>query len=236
MYNIVIFDLDDTLTNNLENIKYAFEKVLEYRKETYTEEKFSKFHEIDVKTWSDRAKGLLITPYENDRLKKAEWLRASRFIKYFGKDNITYDEAVKVNNIYMNGMKEIVIPRKGCYETIKYLYDKKYKIVIATNGPLIPLECKIEKLGITKFIDTIFSSEEIGYIKPHSKFYEGLLKKANIKSRQGILFVGDDLEKGIKGGIDNNMDVCWCNYNNKINDKYKINYEIHKLEELKNIL
>ena len=62
MYKTIIFDLDDTLTSNLENIKYAFTKVLEYRKEKYSEEKFIKFVEIDVKTWSDRAKGILKTP------------------------------------------------------------------------------------------------------------------------------------------------------------------------------
>lgn len=236
MYKTIIFDLDDTLTDNLENVKYAFKKVLEYREEVYTEEKFSKFYEIDVKTWSDRAKGLLATPYEDNRIKKAEWLRASRFIKYFGEDNITYNEAVKVNNIYMNGMKEIVIPQEDCYEIIKYLYEKKYKLVIATNGPLIPLESKIEKLGITKFVDTVFSSEEVGYMKPCFEFYEGLFKKANIKSKEEILFIGDDLEKDIKGGIDNNIDVCWCNYKNEINNEYIVNYEIHKLKELKKIL
>ncbi len=236
MYKIIIFDLDDTLTNNLENVKYAFKKVLEYRGENYTEEKFLKFNKIDEKTWSDRAKGILITPYEDDRIKKAEWLRARRFIQYFGKDNITYNEAVKTNNIYMEGMKEIVVPREDCYEIIQYLYEKKYKIIIATNGPLIPLETKIDKLGITKFIDTIFSSEEVGYMKPHSKFYEGLFRKAKIKSKEEMLFIGDDLEKDIKGGIDNNIDVCWCNYKNETNSKYVINYEIHRLCELKNIL
>ena len=86
------------------------------------------------------------------------------------------------------------------------------------------------------YIDTIFSAEEVGYIKPHPKFYEGLFKKANIKSKKEILFVGDDLEKDVKGGIENGIDVCWCNYNNEINNEYKTNYEIHKLMELKNIL
>lgn len=236
MYKTIIFDLDDTLTSNLENIKYAFTKVLEYRKEKYSEEKFIKFVEIDVKTWSDRAKGILKTPYEDNRIKKAEWLRARRFIRYFGEEQITYDEAVQVNNLYMDAMKEIVVPQEGCYEIIKYLYDKKYKLVIATNGPLIPLESKINKLKIMNYIDTIFSAEEVGYIKPHPKFYEGLFKKANIKYKKEILFVGDDLEKDVKGGIENGIDVCWCNYNNEINNEYKTNYEIHKLMELKNIL
>ena len=211
MYKVLIFDLDDTLTNNLENVKEAFKKVIEYRKEKFTEEKFSKFYNIDLKFWSDRANGKLLTPYEDNKEKKVEWLRANRFIKYFGENNISYEEAVKVNDIYMNGMKEKVVPRENCFEVIKYLYDKNYKIVIATNGPLIPLKIKIEKLDIFKYMDTIFSAEEIGFMKPSKEFYEGLMNKSNLKVKEDILFIGDDLEKDIKGGIENGIDTCWCN-------------------------
>lgn len=237
MYKVLIFDLDDTLTNNLENVKEAFKKVIEYRKEKFTEEKFSKFYNIDLKFWSDRANGKLLTPYEDNREKKVEWLRANRFIKYFGENNISYGEAVKVNDIYMNGMKEKVVPRENCFEVIKYLYDKNYKIVIATNGPLLPLKIKIEKLDIFKYIDTIFSAEEIGFMKPSKEFYEGLMKKSDLKVKEDILFIGDDLEKDIKGGIENGIDTCWCNYDNIPNNlSYIPKYEIHKLVDLKSIL
>ena len=47
MYNTIIFDLDDTLTNDFENIKYAFKILLEYRNEKYTDEKFLNFYSID---------------------------------------------------------------------------------------------------------------------------------------------------------------------------------------------
>lgn len=237
MYKVLIFDLDDTLTNNLENVKEAFKKVIEYRKEKFTEEKFSKFYNIDLKFWSDRANGKLLTPYEDNKEKKVEWLRANRFIKYFGENNISYEEAVKVNDIYMNGMKEKVVPRENCFEVIKYLYDKNYKIVIATNGPLIPLKIKIEKLDIFKYMDTIFSAEEIGFMKPSKEFYEGLMNKSNLKVKEDILFIGDDLEKDIKGGIENGIDTCWCNYDNIPNNlSYIPKYEIHNLVDLKNIL
>ena len=49
MYNVIIFDLDDTLTNDEENIKEAFKEVMKHRKETYDDNKFSKFYKIDKK-------------------------------------------------------------------------------------------------------------------------------------------------------------------------------------------
>lgn len=235
-YKTLIFDLDDTLTDDFENTKQAFKIVLAHRNEKYSEDEFLKFKAIDIKTWKDRASGKLISPYEDDKVKKTEWVRASRFIKYYGESNISYDEAVNLNNIYMEGMKEKVVSREGTFEVIRYLHEKNYRIIIATNGPKIPLESKIDKLGIKSFIDLTFSAEEVGFMKPYKQYYDGLLAKANITSKKDILFIGDDLEKDIKGGIEYGLDTCWCNYNNEINNEYKANYEITELVELKNLL
>lgn len=236
MYKTIIFDLDDTLTNDLENTRSAFGIAMKYRNQEFTEEDFLRFHQIDVQTWRDRAAGKIVTPYDDDKVKKTEWMRASRFIKYFGEENISYEDAVELNNVYMEGMKEKVVARPGAFETIKYLSEKGYKLAIATNGPRIPLETKIEKLGITNYINTIFSAEEVGFMKPSPIFYEGLMKKVGIKNKSEVLFVGDDLEKDIKGGLENGLDTCWCNYNNEINNKYRCKYQIRHLDELKNIL
>lgn len=236
MYNTLIFDLDDTLTDDTENVKQAFKIMLEYKKENYTDEKFFRFRNIDLQTWKDRNDGKLISPYENNREKKVEWLRASRFIKFFGEENISYEEAVDVNNAYMEGMKAKVVARPGALETIKYLYEKGYRLAIATNGPRIPLQTKIEKLGIASYIDTVFSSEEVGFMKPFKEFYDGLIEKLEISDRKEVLFVGDDLEKDIRGGLENGLDTCWCNYNNGVNNKYKCKYQIRRLEDLKSIL
>ena len=236
MYNTIIFDLDDTLTDDCANIREAFKIVLKYKKEVYTDAKFEIFYSIDKKTWKDIAVGKLITPYEDDIEKKAEWLRASRFLKYFG-DSIDYNEAVHINNIYMDGMKKKVVAREGTLDIIKYLYNKKYTLIIATNGPTVPLKSKLKKLQIEKYFKTIFSADEVGFMKPHKEFYKGLLKKSGNPVKEKILFIGDELEKDIKGGIENNIDTCWCNYNNKEKSTIYIpKYEIHKLEELKQIL
>lgn len=236
MYTTLIFDLDNTLTNDYENVKQAFKILLEYRNEKFSEEKFDKFYKIDRYVWKERAAGRLLGPYEDDNKKKTEWIRATRFIMYYGEENISYEDAVIANDVYMNGMKEKVVPQEGAYEIIEYLYNKGYKIVIATNGPIVPLKTKISKLNIDKFIDNIFSAEEVGFMKPSKKYFDGLIKKIQNPPKEELLFLGDSLQNDIKGANDNNIDVCWCNYNNIINNEYNINYEIHKLEELKKIL
>lgn len=236
MYNTIIFDLDDTLTHDKENIRVAFKFVLEYKGENYTDEKFERFYVIDKKTWRDRALGILKCPFEDDIKKKTEFFRASRFLKYF-EDTISYEEAVKMNDIYLKGMMEHVVSRDGALEIVQYLYNKNYKLVVATNGPLIPLKTKLEKLQIAPYFSKIFSAEEVGFMKPRKEFFEGLLKKAEVFEKDRVLLIGDDLEKDIKGGIDNGIDTCWCNYTGEENKTdYIPKYEVHKLEELKEIL
>lgn len=236
MYNTIIFDLDDTLTHDKENIRVAFKIVLEYKGESYTDEKFERFYYIDKKTWRDRAAGKLITPFEDDIKKKTEYVRASRFLNYF-ENTISYEEAVKMNNLYINGMMEHVVSREGALEIIQYLYNKNYKLVVATNGPLIPLKTKLEKLKIAPYFLAIFSAEEVGFMKPKKEYFDGLLKKAQISEKESVLLIGDDLEKDIKGGLDNGLDTCWCNYTGEDNKtEYIPTYEIRKLEELRKIL
>lgn len=65
----------------------------------FSEEDFNKFYEIDKNTWKDRTAGKLLTPYEDNNEKKTEWIRASRFLKFFN-NRINYEEAVKINDIY----------------------------------------------------------------------------------------------------------------------------------------
>lgn len=236
MYKTLIFDLDDTLTDDRENTKEAFKILMQFRNEEFSEENFNRFCKIDKYVWKERAAGRLLGPYEDNKEKKIEWIRTMRFIKYYGEENISYEDAIIANNIYMDGMKSLVVSRDGTYEILEYLFNKGYKIIIATNGPMLPLKTKLQKLNIDKFIDMFFSAEEAGFMKPSPKYFEALFEKGKIKSKENILFIGDELEKDVKGANDNGLDVCWCNYNNEINSNYSVKYEIHNLKELKNIL
>ena len=107
------------------------------------------------------------------------------------------------------------------------------KIIIATNGPIVPLKTKIDKIKISQFVDFVFSAEEIGVMKPHRGFYDALFKNAKIIESDKILFIGDQLEQDIKGAIENNMDTCWCNYKNEINNTEELQQIENTLETIK---
>ena len=236
MYNTIIFDLDDTLNNDTENKREAFKEVLNKQKEIYTLENFQRFNFIDKKFWSDRANGKIPDPYVFKNIEeKATYFRSQRFLQYFS--NINFEQATKLNEIYIEALKKHIVPIDGAKEVIKYLYEKGYKIVLATNGPSSVIPIKLNRLEITSFVDTYFSADENGSIKPHKEFYDKLLDKIGNPNKENLLLIGDELEKDIKGGNENKMDTCWFNPHHLILDEiYFPTYEISSLKELKQIL
>lgn len=124
-YKIFIFDLDDTLIDNLENVKYAFKKMIESKNEKYSDNSFIVWYEIDKKFWKDWQDGLIELPkhLNNETGKKSDeflnWLRAQRVLIYFNNE-ISLNEAISLNNTYMNALTENVIAIDGAYEVLKY--------------------------------------------------------------------------------------------------------------------
>ncbi len=197
-YQYIIFDLDNTLVDDKENIKYAFYALLKYLRKEVNEKEFERFYSIDCKYWKDRAEGKIKEPYIfKDKDEKAQWNRAQRFLIYF-EHKISLEEAIKFNDIYMENLKNNIIPIQGANETIKYLYQRKYKIFIATNGPKIAIKPKLDKIGIRNYITEIITSEEVGYMKPKKEFFREMIEKFNINNKEKMILIGDELEKDIK--------------------------------------
>ena len=120
---------------------------------------------------------------------------------------------------------------------MKYIYKKQYEIYIVTNSPEKVVKDKLSKLNAQKYIKGTFSAEEAGYMKPHKDFFEKFFRKIGTYKKDDMLIIGDELDKDILGGIQNGIDSCWVNIKDlKNNTRFKANYEINDLIELKNFL
>ena len=63
-YKVLIFDLDDTLIDNTENIRYALKQMIKGKNIEYNEFEFIKWYEIDKQFWIDWQDGLVHIPEE----------------------------------------------------------------------------------------------------------------------------------------------------------------------------
>jgi len=242
-YKILIFDLDDTLIDNLENVKYAFKIMIESKSEEYNEEDFIRWYEIDKKFWKDWQDGKIILPeyFKNETGKNSDkflnWVRAQRFLIYFNNE-ISLDEAIRLNNIYMNSLKENVIAIDGAYDTLNYLSSKGYYIIIATNGPKVATKDKLLKINCIDFVNEILSADMFGYMKPNKEFFDGIEKTLNNYFLKPFFFYIFFITKSDVGfAMKCNFDSCWFNKNNdNISDEYIPTMTINNLRELIEIL
>ncbi len=240
-YKILIFDLDDTLIDNLENVRYAYTKMVESIGKEYSEDGFKKWYEVDKKFWKDWQDGLIELPahLKNETGKKSEeflnWVRAQRVLIYF--DNcISLDKAIELNNLFMNSLTEVVIPIRGAYDTLKYLKEKYY-IIVATNGPKIATKDKLSKIKCLNFINEVLSADMFGYMKPRKEFFEAIQNLLENYNNEEYLIIGDSLKSDVGFAMNCEFDSCWFNKNNeKLTEQYKPTMIIKELEELKKIL
>lgn len=236
-YETILFDLDDTLLDNSESIKYAFSCVSKYLNIPYTKDLGNTWCKYDNAYWQNWYQGKIIIPKSiKTTEEKVIYLRTNRFIKFFKDINISLEEAKFINDLYCDNLGVNIVEIESAKEIIEYL-SNKYELIIATNGAKIAASKKVENLQIEKYISKIVTSEEVGIGKPNAKFFDFVLDKTKSKDKSKIIMIGDSLTTDIKGGINYNIDTCWFNKENIENkSNYSPTFTVNKLLELKKIL
>lgn len=139
---IIVFDLDDTLYNEIDYLKSAYIHIAK---------------EIDPQNWQL----LFAKMFSLYRHKKDVFEMLVR--KYDCKKE-------RIIELYRNHSPNIE-PFKGVIELLKDIKGKKGKIGIITDGRKKTQMAKLTALGIHEFLDKIVISEELGTEKPDKKNY-----------------------------------------------------------------
>ena len=122
-------------------------------------------------------------------------------------------------------------------EICKELHTNKIKLGVASNGGNDIQIRRIRKIGLDRYLDYIFVSEEIGYNKPHKKYFEHIFTKVGKMPKEKIMMVGDSLTADIQGGKNAGIMTCWYNPKGETGMKnIRPDYEIKDLLELKKLI
>ena len=78
--------------------------------------------------------------------------------------------------------------------------EKGYKTCVCTNNNAIRLPALVEKYKLLEEFDSIVSSHEVGYTKPHKEIFEALLKSVRVEP--GELVYSDDNPERLAGARD----------------------------------
>ena len=236
-YKLVLIDLDDTLfdypkteetafRNTFEELGFFMESELgNAKKEEIYEKIKDRYKDVNLQLWKDLEKGAV----DKDRLKVV------RFEKIIEEFDLKYNP-YEMSELYLKKLGEGIFPFEATEKLCEYLHSK-YKVGIVTNGIKEVQHSRIENSAISKYIDKIIISDEVGVNKPDKRIFEYAINYFEIMDKSEVIMIGDSLGADIKGGQNAGIDTCWVNLRNNVNDTGIVpKYEVRKLEEMFEIL
>ncbi len=224
-YDWILFDADNTLFDFDGASKQAFSEVVKYFNLT-GQNLYSRYSHFNHLCW---------TALENGQMTQVE-LRPKRFELFFEDINY-YGDGALANRLYLENLvlKSQLYPEsRGLIQELK---KRSYKLGIITNGLKEVQRPRLKHTGIYDEFDVIVVSDEIGYSKPDSRFFDYAFANMDVEDKSRVLVVGDSLNSDIKGGNNYGLDTVWYNPNHKnpLLD-VRANHEIYKLSQLMDLI
>ena len=224
-YDVLIFDLDDTLFDfGIAEKNALLHLFMEYGLPNGMDEYFLSYKEISKVLWDD---------LEHGRTTLAE-LKIERFKRLFLQHAMDIDSAVfgqkyldKLGKeIHMiNGVEEMFANLSGC------------RFALLTNGFKEVQHARIGGSSLKDLFEVLITSEETGFQKPQTEIFEYTFDKLNISDKSRVLMIGDSLTSDIQGGNNFGIDTCWFNPHLKKNvTAIEPTYEIQSWKELVKIV
>ncbi len=223
MIKVVFIDIDGTLLDFEACVEESMRCGLIENGIEYKPEMLAVFHRINDGLWLDLEQGKLTF----ERLLEIRWatvfealgieLNGPEFEKYF-----------------RARLHESAIPMEGSFEMLEYL-SGKYRLFAASNGPHEQQVQRLEKAGMLKYFEEVFTSGKIGAEKPSADFFVYCFEKTGEIKPEESAMLGDSLTSDMKGGFDFGMKTVWLNLKGKEAPEW-LDHEIKSLDEIKDIL
>ena len=111
---------------------------------------------------------------------------------------------------------------------------KQYAV---SNGTVVAQTRKLRRSGFDRLLDGVFLSEELGYEKPATEFFDRVFTAIGGPDRERVLIVGDSLTSDITGGNRAGIRTCWYNPKGEPNlTAAHADYEIRDLHGILDII
>jgi HAD superfamily hydrolase (TIGR01549 family) len=193
----ILFDLDNTLFDHSHSLHCA---ILSLRN-CYPE--FSTFSDSKLTTTYHRCLEEAYNSYLRKTITYAE-KDIQKIKSFFTELELPEPSVEEIQHFRQKYSKTYKASRRattGSIETLVRLKGEGHKLAIVTNGPIKEQNDKAEAIGVSKLVDRIFTSEEVGVAKPDRRVFEFALEGLDVDSWRAYM-VGDNLETDIKGALD----------------------------------
>jgi putative hydrolase of the HAD superfamily len=207
MVTTFIFDVDDTLYDQLEPFRRAFQKHFSRFED---EVKIEELYKLSRK-YSDEA--FESTGYEITNMRKMHIYRISKAFEELG-ILIIDEEALSFQLDYEKFQNEIKLIEKFP-QIFELLLQRGAKIGIITNGANDNQLRKINQLGLEKWIspENMLVSEGAGVSKPSKEIFEAMERRMGF-SKNDVYYIGDNFDNDVIGATAAGWKTIWVNFRN----------------------
>lgn len=224
-YDVLLFDLDDTLLDFGMTEHNAFRLLFEeYGLPNGLDDYLGSYKAISKILWDE---------LEHGRTSLAE-LKVERFKQLFLEHALDIDPTV-FGQKYIEKLGKEVHMIAGVEEMFTSMKD--YRIALLTNGFKDAQYARVNGSLLKNLFEAIIISEEIGFQKPQKEIFAYTLEKLQISDLSRVLMIGDSLTSDIQGGNNFGIDTCWFNPTRRTNHSdIQPTFEIHSWDQLEKIM
>ncbi len=218
----IMFDLDNTLVDFSIASKKALSQTCTNNNIEFNDNFYAVYKKINDRYWQEFEAGKTT----------AMQIRKLRFTDTFNELGITGLDGFSFNAEYLQQMVTYTTAYEGVIELLEKC-KPLYTLSIVTNGLKEVQRARLELLDMTSYFESIIVSDEIGYSKPSSEYFDIAVNSVdNNIGKKEILVVGDNLKSDIHGANNYGLQSCWVSQG-KINDTGVIpDHTIHAVSDL----
>lgn len=215
-YDVLLFDLDDTLLDFAETEKNAFSNsFLAAGLPNALNDYRPSYRAISKTLWDDLEQGHITLAQ----------LQVERFKQLFQAHALDLDP-VSFGRVYLENLGKEVHIINGVTKMLARCAN--YRLAVVTNGFKDVQRARIDRSALHNTFEAIITSEEAGYDKPQKEIFNYTFEKLKIADKSRVLMIGDSLSSDIRGGNLYGIDTCWFNPQRKKNlTAIQPTYEIH---------
>lgn len=225
MIKTVLFDLDDTIFDFKMSERTALSKALAELGIEADDYIISQYSKYNISQWKRLELGEI----------SREEVKVNRYKLLFDELGIDispelateiYEEKLAIGHYFIDGAVEMI---EGIYND--------YDLYLVSNGAKRVQDGRLASADISKYFKGIFISEVVGHEKPSIEFFNYCFDRIPDFDKDSTIIIGDSLSSDIKGGVNSGIKTIWFNpHYNKNESNITPDYEIHSLDEIKELL
>ena len=231
-YDTILFDADGTLYDFDKSEANALSEVLTMCGIPADGETVGLYHRINDAEWKALERG----ETTRERLKLARFEKLKSALSERGV--AVKHEAQHMCDLYVERLSAQCILLPDAEDVCRTL-SESHRLYIITNGITHVQKSRFSRSPITKYIERMFISDEMGAVKPERRYFELVFDALGMtpdEAAERCLVIGDSLTSDIKGAINAGLDSCWYDPRGGAAKGITPTYTIRALPELYDIL